>query len=517
MTLLDCKGAVRAVTALITAAVAAAGLVACTEPTPGGTGSSGLTVAIPTVAPPYTGSSQAIDAMRVTSNLFDPLIFRDPKTGKLTPGLATKWTKVSSTVTDITIRGGVKFHDGSLMTAEDVAFTLSAQRLWGPDAIEPSTLASTFSAVDVKNPTTVQITTKQPDPAVLNRLASQIGFVVPKAYLLKVGVQQFGVQPIGTGPYKVKSITPGQEAVLEVNQDYWGPKPTHESITFKAVNDVTARISGLAAGQYNIATAVPPDQSKQVEGNGQKIVSTQVNNMLQLAFMTNQKDKPTSDPRVRQAMQFAIDREGLATSLWAGQVEVHDGFNVPVFDGFYNGNVPVVQQDTEKAKSLLAEAGYRGEPIILQYIGGYYPNLDQALQAMLPMWKEAGLQVTLEPVANFTLLDYTKLQVYATSSNFQLGDPISPIYTDWLSPQATFVKQGRYTPSPAMAAAGETLGTSTDATARKKAFDTITKLWTTEVPSISLWQPVEIVGVGSGTSFTPDPRYWMRFAPVPGS
>lgn len=517
---LGSKGAVGALTTLTVTVIAAVGLVGCTASSPTASSSASkknLTIAIPTVAPPYTGSSQAIDAMRVTSNIFDPLIFRDPKSDKLTPGLATNWKQVSPTVTEITIRQGVKFHDGTPMTANDVAFTLSAQRLWGPNAIEPSTLASTFANVKVKDADTVEITTKQADPAILNRLASQIAFVVPQAYLLKVGIQEFGVRPIGTGPYKVQSITPGQKVVLEANKDYWGPKPTHENVTFTAVNNVTARVSGLASEQYDIATSIPPDQTEQVKGNGQQIVSTQVNNMLQLAFMTDQTGKPTANPQVRQAMQLAIDRQGIATSVWNGQVKVRDGFNLPDFKGFYDETLSVVTQDVAKAKSLLASAGYRGEPIDLQYIGGYYTNLDQALQAMLPMWKEAGLNVTLDPVANFTLLDFKKLQVYATSSNFQLGDPISPIYTDWLSPDATFVKQGRYTPSAAMATAGETLGTSTSDADRKKAFDTIAKLWTTEVPSISLWQPVEMYGLGSGLSFTPDPRYWMRFAPIPGS
>ena len=512
----------RALAGLATAVVLSYGLIACSASSTSTSTSSGtkstLTVAIPTIAPPYSGSSQAINAMRVTSNIFDPLIFKDPATGKLTPGLATAWKQVSPTVTDLAVRQGVKFQDGTPMTAGDVAFTLSGQRLWGPNAIEPSTLASTFSDVGVKNADTVEITTRQPDPALLDRLASQIGFVVPKAYLLKVGLQQFGVHPIGTGPYEVKSITPGQEVVLTANKDYWGPKPTYESIKFEQVSDVTARISGLATSQYDIATSIPPDQTQQVKANGQQIVSTQVNNVLQLAFMTNQTGQPTSDARVRQAMLLAIDRQGIATSLWNGLADVNDGFNLPAYKGFYDSAIPVTKQNIAEARSLLASAGYRGQPIDLQYITNYYTDLDEALQAMLPMWKTVGLNVVLDPVANYSLLNYKKLQVYATSSNLQLGnDPISPIYTDWLSPNSTFVKTGRYTPSAAMSAAGNTLATSTSEAARQQAFDTIARLWTNEVPSIDLWQPVEVDGIRSGITYNPDPRYWMRFAPVPGN
>ncbi|MGW3952089.1 ABC transporter substrate-binding protein [Streptomyces sp. NPDC004752] len=476
-----------------------------------------LTVAVPAISPPFNASNQSNINLRVTSNIFDPLIFRDPKTNKLSPGLATKWTKVSPTVTDITVRSGVKFQDGTTMTAEDVAFTLSAKRLWGPDAMEPTTLAGTFSDVKVKDENTVRITTSRPDPTVLDRLASPIGFVVPKAYLLKVGEEKFGVRPIGTGPYKVQSIKPGRSAALTANKDYWGPKPTYEKVTFDQVADVTARVSGLATGQYSIATAIPPDQSDRVKANGQRIVSTQVDNMVGLAFTTNQAGEATSDPLVRQAMELAIDRKSIADSLWNGEVSVHDGFNLPLYKDFYDSAVPVTGQDLAKAKALLAKAGYDGRQILLQYITGYYTNMDQALQAMLPMWKQAGLNVKLDPVANYTLLDYDKLQVYPTSSNILLSDPVSPICLDWVCPSANYVQSGRFTPTDRMTSAANTLSTSTSRPERKKAFDTLTKLWTTEVPSISLWQPVEINGLADGVDFTPDPRYWMRFAPVPES
>jgi peptide/nickel transport system substrate-binding protein len=515
----DRKRATRALTGLAAAVAVAAGLAGCagSSSSTSPAAAQALTVAIAAVAPPFSGSTQAIDSMRITSNIFDPLIFKDPRTGDLTPGLATAWKQVSPTVTDLTVRQGVEFHDGTPMTADDVAFTLSPDRL-GPNGIEPSALASTVSKVEVVAPDTVEITTAQPDPALLDRLASPIGYVVPRAYLQKVGLQQFGVDPIGTGPYKVQSVTPGESVDLIANPHYWGPKPTYTSVSFDQVPDVTARVSGVATGKYDIATSIPPDQSEQVTRNGQQVVSTTVNNVVELGFMTNQADRPTTDPKVRQAMQLAIDRQGIAESLWRGQATVPDGFNLPAYAGFYDSGIRVVKQDVEQARALLTSAGYSGQPIVLQYIGNYYPNLDLALQAMLPMWNSVGLNVVLEPVANFTMLDYAKLQVYATSSNLQLGDdPVSPIFSDWLSPSGIFVKSGRYTPSAEMTAAGQTLATSTSEADRRSAFATVARLWTTEVPSISLWQPVEITALAAGVSFTPDPRYWMRFAPVPGT
>lgn len=483
--------------------------------TGGGSNGGELTVAIPNISPPFNASTQSNSALRITSNIFDPLIFKDPSTGTLSPGLATAWKQTGPTVWDITVRQGVKFSDGTPMTADDVAFTLSSQRLWGPKALEPSTLASTFTDVKATGATTVQITTKETDPALLDRLASPIGFVVPKAYVLKVGIDKFGVAPVGTGPYMVKGLTPGDHVTLVPNANYWGPKPTYRQVTFREVPEVAARVSGLATGEYQIAATIPPDQQQPIKSNGQQIASVQVDNVVELAFMTNQKGAPTANPLVRQAMELAIDRKSINNSLWAGLVDVPEGFNLPLYKDFYDKKLPVVGQDQSKAKVLLAQAGYSGQTIDLQYISNYYANFDQAVEAMLPMWKAVGLNVKLDPVADYSLLDYKKLNIYATSSNVLLSDPISPLWTDWISPSAHYVKSGRYAPSAQMSAAGQTLAASADAAARKQAFRTIATLWTTEVPSISLWQPVEIDGVAKGINFTPDPRYWMRFAPVP--
>ena len=480
-------------------------------------GAKSLTIALPTISPPFNAATQSNTALRITSNVFDPLIFRDPRTNKLSPGLATAWKQVAPDTWDLTIRRGVRFQDGTPMTAEDVAFSIGSQRLWGKNALEPTTLLDSFASVAVRDADTVRITTSYPDPALLDRLTTQAGFVVPKRYLLGRGETYFGTHPIGTGPYKVTQVAPGDHVTMVADDHYWGGRPPYAGLTFRAVGEVSSRVSGLLAGQYDIVTTIPPDQTADITGGGASADPVKVDNVVSLAFMTEQKGAPTSDPRVRQAMQLAVDRQALTSSLWKGLTTPPAGLDLPGYGAFYDPSQVPVGYDPAQAKELLRQAGYHGQRIDLQYIRNYYTNVDAALQVMQQQWSKAGLHVKLDPVADYTLLDYKKLNVYATSSNMAFPDPVSPMWTDWVSPASTYVASGRFQPSGAMTDAGRTLSRSLDPAAREAAFRDLLNDWNQAVPAIALWQPVEIYGVRKGLSFRPDPRYWMRLAPIPSA
>lgn len=476
-----------------------------------------LTIALPAVSAPYTASNQSNAALRVTSNVFDPLVFWDQESGEFTPGIATSWEQVSDTEMDLKIRQGVTFHDGSPLTAEDVAFTLSEERLWGEEPLEPSPLASTFASVEVIDEETVRITTTAPDPAMLERLASPIGFVVPKSYIEEVGIETFGTAPIGTGPYKVDEVANGERVELSENTDYWGGDVPYDSLTFTEVAEVSSRVSGLATGEYDIAANLPPDQIPTVEANGQTIESVSVNNMVMLAFITSNPDSPAADPKVRQAMELAIDRGSLVESLWSGEANVPDGFNLPVYQGFYDESSTAAGQDLEAAKQLISESSYSGEPIKIQYISGYYTNFDRAMEVMVPMWAEAGITVEAEGVADYTLLDYETSHAYATSSNIALTDPISPMWSDWVGPDSVYMSNERGSLSPELTAATEEMATTLDEETRTAAFTEAQELWDAELPAFPVWQPTDIYGVGDGIELEADARYWLRMAEVPQS
>src|SRR5918998_4614646 len=187
---------------------------------------------------------------RIFPNFYDALIERDflsdPNGLNLQPKLATKWEQ-NGNVWTITIREGVKFHNGAELTAEDVAFTLSSDRLWGPKPFEPRGRSFTggFKRVEATGKNTVEIETERPDPNVPGKLTGNIGFVVPKKYYLEVGVDRFGQAPIGTGPYKVTTFRSGEVMVLDAFDEYWGGPPPAQRLVWRIVPEFAARLAGV--------------------------------------------------------------------------------------------------------------------------------------------------------------------------------------------------------------------------------------------------------------------------------
>lgn len=455
---------------------------------------------------------------RINVNIYDPVIARDwgPEgTGSApVPSLAESWEQVSPTELELTIREGVLFHNGQVMTAEDVAFTLSEEKLWGPEALTPEAAASVFEAVDVVDERTVRITTKHPDLSLVSRLQSSIANVVPKDYYLELGVDGFGQAPVGTGPYKVESFSPRDEVRLVAFDDYWGGKPPVRSLTFKAVPEVSARVAGLITGEFDIATNIPPVQIPLIEGNeGLEIRSVLTENVQMIAFITTQSDVPTSNKLVRQAMAHAIDRDLIVEQLFGGLTTPVAGFQLPAHGEYYDPERAPLAYDPDRARELLQEAGYAGEGIVFQFITNQFTLSNEFAQVMQQMWQAVGLKVSLDIVPDFSLLTLSpdsRTNAYLTSNSAAFPDPLSPIWTNW-GPNSFFVTGGRHVPSDEFVALGNTLEQSVDFEQRYEAFQAMQDLWDDEVPAILLWPAVEIFGVRSDIAWQPNADFGMDF------
>ncbi len=477
-----------------------------------------ITIAMPVIFTTHVPTQNTNFATRVTQNIYDRLIERDwlgAADGGGTaprPALATGWKQISPAELEITLRPNVKFHNGATMTAEDVAFTLSAERLWGPKPTEPFTFASTIKDVTVVDPLTVRITTKEPDPVMVERLMTQMSMVVPKAHYLSVGVDKFGQAPIGTGPYRWSKLVPGEYLQLEAFDDYWGGKPPLKSITYRVVPEASSRIAGLLTGEFDIITSVPPNQVTVIaRDKATEVRSVQVENIHMLMFRSATPGRPVADKRVRQAMVHAIDRQLLVDRLWNGMTAVPTTFSWPYLGDYYDPSRKARAYDPERAKQLLAEAGYKGEPIILRSIAGYYLNMDRAIQVMLEMWKKVGLNVKLEFVENMAQMGWATADVVAISSNFEMADPLAPLWTSWGAPNGFFRARGHWSPSQAFLDLGQTLQTSFDKAERRAAYQKILDIWEDETPAILLYRPVESYGVRKNIAWRPYTMYWMDF------
>lgn len=182
------------------------------------------------------------------------------------PNLAISWKWVDDKTLELKLRKDVIFHDGREMTADDVAFSFGPERLTDPKAPGyPSYLTnfSSFDHVEVVDPETVRFVTKFKDPILLQRLAAYPAVVISKDAWVKMGSDwvKWKQKPVGAGPYKVVESVANDHVTLAANDQYFGGKPNAKTITFKVVPEVSSRIAGLLAGDYDIATDLPRTSS----------------------------------------------------------------------------------------------------------------------------------------------------------------------------------------------------------------------------------------------------------------
>lgn len=453
---------------------------------------------------------------RITYSLFDTLIRRDflsapgGSGSELKPSLAASWRRTSPSELIVTLRDGVKFHNGDTLTAADVAFTFSEAWMWGgkpliPDARNYFGVLAGVEALDDK---TVRFRTKGPDVLLEMRLASWASWVVNKRHYEAVGIDGFARNPVGTGPLKFKSFSRDTSAVFEAFDDYWMGRPTFSTVEFRNVPEVATRVTGLVAGEFDIITNLPPDQIDTL--NGYKDVEARsvvlANSHL---IVYDMKGQGMADKRVRQALNLAIDRKLLVETLWNGRAVVPASHNYPEFGQmFLEGRG--LEFNPDKARALLKAAGYRGQKITYRTLPNYYTNALPAAEILLEMWKAVGLNVELQVVESFAQMQAAGMQIGNTSNSTRLPDPLGAIWISW-GPDSSFQKRKQWAPDSAAAfnAAGRALELESDPARRRALFATMLDAWDDEAPATILYQPLESYGVRKGLKWQPYTFYYM--------
>ena len=440
---------------------------------------------------------------RIFPNFYEALIERDylsdPNGLALQPKLATKWER-NGTVWTIELRQGVKFHDGTDMTAEDVAFTLGADRLWGPKPFEPrgKTFTAGFKRVEATGPHTIEIETATPDPNVPGKLTGNIGLVVPKKYYLEVGVDRFGQAPIGTGPYKVTTFRSGEVMVLDAFDGYWGDPPPARQLVWKIVPEFAARLAGLVSKEFDFIVNIPTDQEPTLAGYPEvKLVRRQVENYPAFAFNTlpDPPDNPLVDPKLRYAMVQGVNMDEIVTALF-GDSTFHPAvpFNFTEYGKFYDPDLkPKLPYDPERAKALVKETSYDGQKLLWHITRQFYPNYEAAAEVMVEQWREIGVNVEAQVLDNFELV-YRRpyhLMNMSMSSDFIPGDPYQPLWLDW-GPTATrsTASWKTWTPTEKFVELGRAFEKEIEFEKRKAAYLALSEEWQRVTPGFYLWKSV---------------------------
>jgi peptide/nickel transport system substrate-binding protein len=375
-----------------------------------------------TIAVQKIGNNGTLDILREASNVGtrwynlykEPLIDTD-WTGDLAlrPGLATAWRRIDDRTVELDLRDDVRFHDGTKLTAEHVAFTFSAERMFGraglagPAAPPPEVAAGArgtfpgFDRVEILGPHRLRWVNRTGDVTLEGRLSHRAGSIVPgEAFARAGGWSRFFQAPIGTGPYRVAEWRIDSRLVLEAFDDYWGGRPPIRQIRFLEVPELASRINGMFAGEYDFACDITPDQIATIERDPRfEVVGGVIMNHRVTHFDTTHP--VLENPLMRRALTHAVDRRAIVDSLWAGRTEIPPGLQFGFFEGMLAQGWTVPRFDVAEARRLLREANYRGDPIPYRMLNNYYTNQTATGQVMVEMWRAAGLNVELQMVENW--------------------------------------------------------------------------------------------------------------------
>jgi len=311
----------------------------------------------------------------------------------LAPSLAQSFSaSEDGLIYEFVLRNGAKFHNGDPVTAEDVKFSFERYRGTSHDLMKERT-----ASVDVVDPRHVRFTLKKPWTDFLTFYASATGagWIVPKKYVEKVGDEGFKKAPIGAGPYKFVSFTPGIELVMEAFDQYWRKTPSVKRIVFKVIPDEATRLAALKRGEVDLAYSIRGELAEELQRTpGLSLKSAVVG--TQWVYFPEQWDpkSPWHDERVRRAASLAMDRKTINEALTLGRSLLSNSI-IPVNFEYY-WQPPAPAYDPAKARQLLAEAGYPNGFDAGEFSGdSSYANVGEAI---LDNLQAVGIRVRLRPI-----------------------------------------------------------------------------------------------------------------------
>jgi peptide/nickel transport system substrate-binding protein len=346
--------------------------------------------------------STAANDFRIHVNMYDGLVRNKAGTLEIEPALATDWTISEDGLTyTFTLREGVTFHDGSPFNAEAVKFNFD--RMLDEDhpfyETGPFPLSFNFASiadVAVIDDMTVEFTLNEPFAPFMSNLASPTGLIVSPAAVEEFG-EDYGRNPPGTGPFKFEEWESNARVVVSRNEDYWDGAPSLEAVVFRPITDANTRVAEMLSGGIDVLLETPPDNLAQFRDDANYQVKEAVGPHVWYV-MLNAKDGPFADKKVRQAVNYALNKESLVNDVLQGTADVSAGPIPPAFNWAYNEEVEPYPYDPERARELLAEAGAEGAELTFFVTEGGSGMLDPvpmgtAIQADLAA---VGLDVTIE-------------------------------------------------------------------------------------------------------------------------
>jgi peptide/nickel transport system substrate-binding protein len=399
------------------------------------------------------------------------------------------------------------------LSAEDVKATLDRNLVAGKTVVQPG--FATIESVQVVNPTTVRVMTRNPDPLLPVRMAQMGSQILPARLTTDDGVKELARRPVGTGAYRFVEWVKDERLVMEANRSWWGwegKPPAIERVVWKPIPDDFPRLVALEKGDADIVTNVPPDRIKDLaDGRTTQVVSAPSTRIV--AFGMNATQPPLSDKRVRQALHYSLDVNSIIRNLYAGLGKPLSG-GLADTDFGYNPALKPYPYDPAKAKQLLAEAGHPGGIDVTLYAGsGTMVNDKHLVETIADKWSKVGIRARIEmmemgarqrmlneravPPNGLLLGNPQSTLLDADGSLWRLLHPNGFNGKYWAGSQPghrfhELMEQARYALDPKK---------------RKQLYTEATQIIHDEKPSLELFQEVVVYAVSRRLSFKPRSDY----------
>lgn len=334
-------------------------------------------------------------ALNIQDRLFDPL-----EDGGVGPGLAESWEFTSDTTLKVKLRAGLTFHNGEPVDANAVKFSL--ERLQDPEIASPHAgRMQQITGVSIIDPLTVEFVTSEPFAPILHLMSIYLAIVPPKA-ASETDPDTFNRHPIGAGPYVFEKWDRGGDIVLRAFDGYWAGKPAYDRLVFRTIPEESARVAALLTGEVGFIEGVSRNSQDLIENSGRGRLTNSMGIMNYIGL--NTYEKPFDDQRVRQALNYGINRELINKALFGDKAILTAG---PLSPRTFGADLDLepYPYDPEKARALLAEAGYPdGFSTTLSYPTDMI-QIQEQTQVIAADLAKIGVKVELRPLDRSVMVE----------------------------------------------------------------------------------------------------------------
>lgn len=451
----------------------------------------------------------AQEMLNVANAITESLCWGDPQSGQIKPILLESFEQTEPTKVVMKVRPGIKFTNGEPLDADAVVNSLAvfADVKQAPAYGFFGSVIDKITKIDAM---TVEMTTKKPYPAI-GLLLAQV-YITPPKYWAAAGVDGFRTAPIGTGPYVLKEWVRDSRLVMTPNAGYWGGAPKGISeLVWRPIPTDMSRAAGLQAGEYSIGTNLPISSAPALKSAGLQVIAVPSFRIYMLTFsMLPDEPGPLHDKRVRQALNYAVDKQAIVDALFGGQAKVLNGQVLRPQQIGYDSSLTDYAYDVDKAKALLKEAGYAdGFEIQFKFPSGRYAQDREVAEAVSGMLSEVGVRckmVALEAGEFLKQLDTKKLGPLGMMGTAPADDP------DAMVAQFRSTWRYSYIQNPELDMLIDAGASEIDPAKRAETYKKIGQMMREEAYTLYLYQGVDFYGASpkvAGFSPRGDQRYLL--------